>query len=308
MDTGREIRHDNHLTMPHKRIESVTEYIEEVNRQLDEVWSVESLRSIKNQSGEAYPVRDADMKKRVRMAWFRGQASSDWQLTPKVRRGRYDEIAMTGEYRRRAAGMPGTPDWSDKSAWLFLMQHHGLPTRLLDWTASSLVALFFAVENEPPDSGHPVVWMMNPNAHNWAALGCSFVPGTGADEAVHSPRASGPDLAFGVVNLLAAFGPFKHHERPLAVLGVHSHNRIQSQRGRFLAWGKDDRSLDLQPHCERLLETEFLRRFNIDPTKRERLLLELYSIGIARSSLFPDFQGIADELALAYDLDSPFGY
>jgi hypothetical protein len=46
--------------------------------------------------------------------------------------------------------------------WLSLMQHHGAPTRLLDFTYSIYIAVYFAVENATQDSA---VWAMN---FDWA--------------------------------------------------------------------------------------------------------------------------------------------
>ncbi len=61
---------------------------------------------------------------------------------------------------------------SDDLELLFLMQHHGMPTRLLDWSENPYAALFFAVvegnhEENPEDSA---VWVLDPVALNRKSL------------------------------------------------------------------------------------------------------------------------------------------
>lgn len=87
--------------------------------------------------------------------FYRGVSNINYELIPSA--GRFGikdtstqiqfEKALIEEFKRKAPiYLRNLP--KDDLEWLILAQHHGLPTRLMDWSFNPLIALFFAIEND----------------------------------------------------------------------------------------------------------------------------------------------------------------
>jgi len=93
---------------------------------------------------------------------YRGHANTEWLLQPSVfREGRVGiRNRETLHQWKRMAARFATPAPRNDVEWLVLAQHYGVPTMLLDWTESPLIALFFACYGQDDKEKDGCVWQV----------------------------------------------------------------------------------------------------------------------------------------------------
>lgn len=222
--------------------------------------------------------------------WFRGEpGSAELPLLPKLYRPRdggslHDENLIIQDFRRMApaVGYGSTPPRSETDQWLFLMQHAGAPTRLLDWTEGALIGLYFALQFE-----QPVVWMLNPIGLN--RLTAPNYPDTNMYPLTwHRPKVG---INIGFENIRAAWESDKGGTQvPIAIKPTYVHPRMNAQKSCFTIQGADKRPL------YEIIAPELLRKYQIRSGAITKMVRELKVMGVTRSSMFPELDGVAVEL------------
>lgn len=212
------------------------------------------------------------------------------------------------EFRRRAHHyLSDLPRRDEDLEWLALMQHHGVPTRLLDWTRSSQVAAFFAAQSSNSASPfirtlkkcHPpfVVWAIDTDRINAEATKMLGLP-DGMDLAscqtfhdIYWPQP--PEDLF----LAIAVQPYRMNER------------LTIQQGLFLC---ANRALFPLQNCLAglLLEAskqgrpskQWLHKIFVAAEARAAVLRSLNKININSATLFPGLDGFCKSLQVTLQL------
>jgi hypothetical protein len=238
-----------------------------------------------------------------RPLWFRGLACADHSLTPKLFRGANDATAAFDRERRlavrfRQRSLPFWPGGYPQSDWehLFVMQHHGVPTRLLDWTENLFVGLYFALpagpQHDPGNIAHdpctPTLWCLDPVGWNdtvpqLQGLVDQSAVYTSADEEIVRPYTPANNQ-----NRL-----LQRNDQPLAIYGTHNSERIVAQRGTFTIAG---RSLDsLESFADGGPAELWKLRLTMSPTQLSK---ELSVLGFTESMIYPDLGALSRELTV----------
>jgi FRG domain len=214
--------------------------------------------------------------------WWRGQPEPGLKLIPRVYRGYspWDEFQLVGNFDRQAPLRYS--HWpSEPSHRLFLMQHFGLPTRLLDWSMGVLTALYFAV-NEDKEGKPASVWALHPIKLNRRQTAdphaCVF-------HHDHPKVRALVDLAFVQCTERANVGNLV-----LATSGPELDLRLLVQWATFTIHASASPLEELPEHGDFLVEVP------IAPEDRLPLRHALVIAGFSRERLFPDLQSLAEHL------------
>lgn len=222
--------------------------------------------------------------------WYRGEDDSSLSLVPSIQRSEKRievERFITNDFYIKAKQiMSNPPEKHNYAAWVAIMQHYGLPTRMLDWSKSPLIASFFATETykEKPETD-ACVWVLAPMKLNESQGFGNCIYPNDADTTQEM--------------LLPAFKHNHHnHEldnKILACSSTDSNLRMYVQQSNFTVHNS---LMQLQDICDE----ETLFKIIIPAERKEYFIKSLRVFGITECAIYPDLDHISRDLKHTYDI------
>ena len=262
---------------------------------------------------------------RLQYHFFRGHSQCYGALLPGIHRsgaiGGLNSAAQLSraqrnaavQFRRKAGSVTDRPLPGNPMDLLILMQHHGVPTCLLDWSESLLVALFFAVSQNMGEDGE--LWAMDPASLNTASMGePAELPLPSNKQLTYLALEGIGDDPYGILDRLKmssspigpiAFEPPHTHKRMTAQLStftIHPNPILQIvQYGMPIgqqAGGTPRKPTNRKEITELLPDGKSLVQYKIPSEAKKRIREGLRSIGITHRTLFVDLDSLGMEIRM----------
>jgi hypothetical protein len=276
---------------------------------------------------------------------YRGQSNSEWELIPSMYRELFGlkppvddlndgtwisevERDLNREFERHAPRF-ASERWSIQDRWhrLFLSQHYGIPTRLLDWTKNILVAAYFSV-SEKYDAD-AAIWCLNVTdfpfpkelgrlarnkGHRLEALKlcvdtdrlCFFDP----QSKVIIPGSPAPQIAGAIPSNQSG----KNNRRGFLVVIEPPvlEDRIKNQQGLFSIYVAYEDQDFVWNHTEYIKEVEqyhsieLFSKIVIPKSQKSTFKIELERSGFDPNFIFPDLAGLV--MMLKQEKENSFNF
>ncbi len=221
--------------------------------------------------------------------WFRGHSNKSWEPIPSIFRSvvyEKENYISNDFYIYVKQIEMNSPPKENYAAWIALMQHYGLPTRILDWSQSPLIATYFAVNDysEPSDA---CLWVLLPRKLNIVGGFGNFV----------YPL----DSYTAQMMLVKAFKKRaeidkKFEDKILACHSVENNLRMYSQQSVFTVHNSTQKLTSL---CDK--DTMF--KLIIPQEYKKKFYKDLDILGITSKYIYPDMEHISKDIIRKYSTE-----
>lgn len=258
--------------------------------------------------------------------WYRGHASKDFKLIPTIYREildlRYErpecvirpkqinalERGIDLSFARQGVGFltkKGIPN-TDMNRY-FLKQHYKIKTRLLDWTESALVALYFALVDGSQKEKDASVYILLPFKLNNFSIRTlkkdlkktAYLIFSSIDELSEKSALFNDKDELRINQLISKYYRLDVDENekqyPIAIYPPYLDERMAAQQSCFTLFGNIYEGLN-----PKVVDEEFLYSITIPSEKKVQLLRELTMLGFSDFSVYPDLDGLGHSINAEY--------